>query len=131
MRFFVAMGITILLLSLAVVVCAQTPPPGTSVTIRWNAVTTMNDGTPLPAGTSVTYNLYGGHNPGGPWSAPISLQGTSTIRYGVDLGQLCYYETATVNGKESLPSPVSCITVTATPSTVPSAPTNLTISQNP
>lgn len=113
-----------------VAVSVPTLPPGPAVTLRWGAVTTMVDGTPLPTNATISYNVYGGHNAAGPWSAPIPIQGTSTIRYGVDVGPLCYYTTAVVNGKESLPSPTVCLNVTAVPATVPSAPTNVQVTQN-
>lgn len=101
------------------------------VNIHWAAVTTMNDGSPIPSGVSVSYNLYGGHSPTGPWSAPIQILGTSTVRYGVSVGDDCYYVTAVVNGKESLPTQPGCVTVTAqAPSTTPAAPTNLVITLN-
>ncbi len=106
---------------------AQTTPVTPSVTVVWDAITTMNDGTPIPSNATITYNLYGGHNAAGPWSAPVQVLGTSTVRHGVDVGPLCYYVTAVVNGKESLPSTTACINVTATSSTVPSAPGNVTV----
>lgn len=124
--------LAILLSIVAFSVFAQTTthPPGPAVTIRWGAVTTMVDGTPIPTNATISYNLYGGHNASGPWSAPVSIVGTSTIRYGVDVGPLCYYITSVVNGKESLPSPTACLNVTAVPATVPSAPTNVQVTQN-
>lgn len=122
--------LAVLLSIVALSVFAQTGP-APSVTIRWGAVTTMNDGSPLPSNAAVSYNLYGGKTPTGPWSTPISILGTSTIRNGVDTGQLCYYLTAVVNGKESLPTTPACVNVVpAAPSTVPNAPTNVTIVQN-
>lgn len=130
MRFFVATLLSLVTLC----VFAQTPDPTQpqpSITIHWGAVTTMNDGTPIPSTLSVSYNLYGGHSATGPWSAPISILGTSTVRYGVAIDTDCYYVTAVVNGKESLPTTPACVTVTAAaPSTVPSAPTNLVITLN-
>ena len=125
MKLFLA---TLLSLITLTAVAQSGPPP--SITIRWGAVTTMNDGSPVPTNAAVSYNLYGGKSPTGPWSAPVNILGTSTIRNGVDLGPDCYYVTSVVNGKESLPTTPQCITVTATPSTVPSPPTNLTIVQN-
>lgn len=119
--------IPILLMLLAGVIEAQIPP---SVTLRWQPVTTMNDGSPLPSNATISYNLYGSHNAAGPWSAAVNVLGTSTIRSGVDLGPLCYYVTSLVNGKESLPSATACVNVTATASSVPSAPQNVTITQN-
>lgn len=101
-----------------------------AVTIHWAAITTMNDGTPIPSGTAVSYNLYGSHAPTGPWTGPTNILGTSTIRYGVAVGDDCYYLTSLVNGKESLPTTPFCLNVTNTPSTVPSTPTNVVITQN-
>jgi hypothetical protein len=129
MKSFLAVLLSVVALS----VFAQTPttpPPGPAVTIRWGAVTTMVDGTPVPTNATVSYNLYGGHNAAGPWSAPIPILGTSTIRYGVDTGPLCYEVTAVVNGVESLPTAPFCLNVTAVPATVPSAPTNVQVTQN-
>lgn len=123
MRYLVALLLTLITLS----AFAQTAT-GPSVTLKWDPVVTMNDGTPIPAGVAVSYNLYGGHSATGPWSAPITILGTSTIRNGVALGPLCYYLTAVVGTKESLPTAPACINVTdAAASTVPSAPTNVTI----
>lgn len=126
MRSFFAILLSVVALS----VFAQTGPPP-SVTIRWSAVTTMDDGSPVPSNATISYNLYGGKTPTGPWSAPISILGTSTIRNGVDTGQLCYYLEAVVNGKVSLPTTPACVNVVAAaPSTVPNAPTNVTVVQN-
>lgn len=125
MKSFIAILLSMVVFSVA----AQSGPPP-SITIRWSPVTTMNDGSPIPSGTSVSYNLYGGKTPTGPWSAPINILGTSTVRNGVDLGTLCYYLEAVVNGKVSLPTTPQCINVTPTPSTIPAAPTNVTIVQN-
>lgn len=126
MRSFLAILLSVVALS----IFAQTGPPP-SVTIRWTAPTTMDDGSPVPSSATISYNLYGGKTPTGPWSAPISILGTSTIRNGVDTGQLCYYLEAVVNGKVSLPTTPACVNVVpAAPSTVPNAPTNVTIAQN-
>ena len=119
MKNFLAL-LALLLTSLDV--CAQTPP---TITVKWDAITTMNDGS--PATGPVTYNLYGGHSETGPWSAPIPLVGTSTIRTGVALGLDCYFATAVVNGVESVPTAVGCVTVTATVSTVPATPGNFAV----
>lgn len=100
-----------------------------TVTIKWSPVTTYNDGSPIIGAVAVSYNLYGGHTPAGPWSAAIPYQGTSAVRSGVDLGQDCYYVTAVINGKESLPTQVMCLNVTETPSTIPSTPANATAVQ--
>lgn len=116
--------------TLSAVAAATAQANSPSVTLRWDPVTTMDDGSPIPANAAVSYNLYGSHSATGPWAAAINLLGTSTVRNGVALGPLCYYLTALVNGKESLPTATACINVTATPSSVPSSPTNLTVSQN-
>lgn len=116
--------------TLSAVAAATAQVSSPSVTLKWDPVTTMDDGTPIPANAAVSYNLYGGHAATGPWAAAINLLGTSTIRNGVALGPLCYYLTALVNGKESLPTMTQCLNVTATPSSVPSAPTNLVVTQN-
>lgn len=125
MKFLLAILLPLITLS----VFAQSGP-APSVTIRWVAPTTMDDGSPIPSNAVISYNLYGGHTPTGPWSTPIPILGTSTIRNGVDTGQLCYYVTTVVNGKESLPTTPQCVNVTPTPSTIPNPPTNVTIVEN-
>jgi hypothetical protein len=107
---------------------AQTPPVPT-VTLSWTAVTTMNDGTPVPTGQSVSYNIYGGHTATGPWTLAANVLTSGSIRPGVELGSDCYYITSLVNSVESLPTTPICLTVTEAAATVPSTPTGVTAKQ--
>lgn len=97
--------------------------------LSWQPVTTMSDGTPIASGTQVSYNVYGGHTLTGPFSLATNVTTTTAIRSNVDVGVDCYRITAVVNGVESDPTPVICVTVTQTVSTVPSSPLNLVLTQ--
>lgn len=100
-----------------------------TLNLTWQPVTTMSDGTPIPMGHQVTYNIYGGHSVTGPFTLAANVNTTSAVRNNVDLGVDCYQVTAVVNSVESLPTPTICVTVTETVSTVPSAPLNLAVKQ--
>jgi hypothetical protein len=119
--------LSFLLVTLAV---AQTPAVTPTITLKWLAMTTMSDGSPIPAGQSASYNIYGGHTATGPWSAPINVTTVGSVRTGVALGVDCYYITAVVNKVEGLPVTPACVTVAeGTVSTVPGTPTGFTATQ--
>ena len=107
------------------VALATTP----SLKLSWQPVTTMSDGTAIPAGQAVSYNVYGGHTLTGPFTLATNVSTTTTVRSNVDLGVDCYEITAVVNAVESDPTPVICLTVTESVSTVPSSPLNLVVTQ--
>lgn len=105
-----------------------------TLTLTWQPVTTMSDGTPIAAGVAVTYNVYGGHVATGPFSLATTVSTTATTRTNVSLGLDCYYVTAVVATVESAGSAVACITVTAVApppvvSTTPATPLNLLITR--
>jgi hypothetical protein len=91
------------------------------LTMSWSPVTTYDDGTPLPAGAIVTYNVYGGIQ-GQPRVLKDTTTATSETRKNIQLGvTTCYHVTAVVAGQESLPSNDLC----NTPVARPAAPQNL------
>jgi hypothetical protein len=105
-----------------------------TLTLTWQPVTTMSDGTPIAAGVVVTYNIYGGHVATGPFALATTVSTTAATRTNVALGLDCYYVTAVVNAVESAGSAVACITVTANGpppvvSTTPATPLNLLVKQ--
>ncbi len=130
----VAFAIALVCLSVASV--AQTS--GVNLTLSWNAVTTDSDGNPLPSGSSVTYNIYGGMQ-----RQALALLGNvstlSNVRTNVNVGTLCYAVSAVVvtptstTGVEGAQTGTICTTVDAPPPpkpAVPAAPTGLTIQQS-
>jgi hypothetical protein len=105
-----------------------------TLTLTWQAVTTMSDGTPIAAGVAVTYRIYGGHSATGPFSLATTVSTTAATRTNVSVGLDCYYVTAVVASVESAGSAVACITVTAggpppVVSTTPATPLNLLVTQ--
>lgn len=77
----------------------------------WPAVTALPNGQPIPAGATVTYNLYGSLTKTGPWTK-VSVNGLSYVAQGAPIGDYCYYLTSVINGVESPPGEVDCSTVT-------------------
>lgn len=111
---------------------AQTPPvtpPVPTVTLKWNAVTMMSDGNPIPSGVSVSYNVYGAHTASGPWILAANVFGTSSTRSNVEIGNDCYTLTAVISGKESAQVSPICVNVTPSVSTVPASPSGLSVTQ--
>jgi hypothetical protein len=101
-----------------------------TVTLSWQPVTTMSDGTPIAAGVAVTYRVYGSHVATGPFLLATTVSTTAATRTNVSVGLDCYYVTAVVATVESAGSAVACITVTANGpppvvSTTPATPLNL------
>lgn len=99
----------------------------TDLTLACTAPTTFTDGTPIPAGTAITFNFYGAMQ-GSPLAlvsgAPFAT--CSSVRTNVNIGTLCYAATAVVNGQESAQSPQVCYTNVA-PGPAPAAPGGLTV----
>lgn len=85
---------------------------GANVTISWQAVTKDDKGNPLPAGSAVTYNVYGSHSASGPWTLAINTSALLTVRQNVEIGTDCYTMAATFNGVESVRETPICLTIT-------------------
>jgi hypothetical protein len=109
-----------------VLALAQTAP---TLKLSWQAVTSMSDGSPLPPGATVSYNVYGGHALTGPFSLAGNVTTLANVRTNVAVGLDCYQVTAVVNAVESVATPAVCVTVTASVSPVPATPLNLLITQ--
>jgi hypothetical protein len=96
-------------------------------TLNWTAPTTYTDGTPIAAGTLVTYNVYQG--PSGTIkvktpSSPLSVASV-TITTGFVTGTVwCFQVSSIANGLESALSAEACKTFPFPP---PSAPTGLKV----
>jgi subtilase family serine protease len=85
------------------------------ITLSWSA----------PSGTSLTYNVYRGATSG---SETLLTTGVTTVNYadtGLTNGSTYYYQVTAVN---SVGEGARSIEVSATPATVPGAPTSLTAS---
>lgn len=109
---------------------AQTAP---AITAHWDVVTAMSDGTPIPAGKLVSYNLYGGHSASGPWTLAINTTALSVVRSGVSVGIDCYQLTSMIGSTESAPTTSICVTITGglppPVSTTPATPTGFSVLQ--
>jgi hypothetical protein len=81
-----------------------------SLTLTWQAPTQYVDSTPIPAGTAITYNLYGalqGVSPK-PLLTPAPVSVTTMTRANVAPGTQCYEVTAIIAGVESAHSAEVC-----------------------
>lgn len=101
----------------------------TDLTLGCTAPTTFTDGTPIPAGTAITFNFYGAMQ-GSPLvlvsGAPFAS--CSSVRTNVNIGTLCYTASAIVNGQESAQSAQVCFdNGLPPPSTTPSTPGQMTV----
>jgi hypothetical protein len=77
------------------------------ITLTWNPVVNDDQGNPLPAGTVVTYNLYGAIGASPP-TTPLPLiqggiTGTTSVRQNVDPGNHYYEVTASIPGPDGKP----------------------------
>lgn len=110
--------------------------------LSWDPVTTDSSGNPLPAGVTVTYNVYGAPQ-GTALKLLANVTTTTNTRTNVDVGTACYAVTAlvtpagVVTNQESAQSPMVCDTVAAgapppvqTPA-APAAPGNFKVQQVP
>jgi hypothetical protein len=83
-----------------------------SVIWAWSAPTTYADGTALPSGTVITYNLYvGTAGPGSEAATPVQtgISALTVTTTGYSPGQnVCAELTAVVNGLESVKSNEAC-----------------------
>ena len=81
-----------------------------SAVVSFVAPTTQADGTPLPPGTILTYNVYQGTASGTEVKVATGLVGSPiTINTGLTSGTTFYwYVTVTDSGGESLPSNEAC-----------------------
>jgi hypothetical protein len=119
--------LTLLLIS---TVSAQTPTTG-SIDLAYTAPTEYTDGTAIPTGTAITYNVYMGTTAGGESATPVqtSVRYTSAVVSGLTVGTTYYFTvTAVVNGVEGPRSVEASATVPAATPTVetPAAPGGLT-----
>ncbi len=125
------------LLRLAVCAFAFAAPLAyaTDLTLRWVAPTAYTDGTKIPAGAAITYNVYGAHQ--GVTPLPKLAGGVTTlsnVRYNVDVGTQCYAVSAVVDGVESAPTVAVCVGVLPPPPPPPppipppNPPSGLTVS---
>lgn len=111
------------------------PPPATvsttatssTLTIQWTAPIAYTDGSSIAAGTSVTYNVYGGIQGAIKMVVAPAVSGLSNVQT-VTPGNWCYQVTAIVASVESASSPESCATVGVSSSPVPNAPGKPTVS---
>jgi hypothetical protein len=88
---------------------SNTQPP--TAVVSFVAPTLQSDGTPFPAGTVLTYNLYQGTASGAEVKVASGLGPNSpiTISTGLTSGQTVYwYLTAVDSGGEGLPSNEAC-----------------------
>jgi hypothetical protein len=124
------------LLALAVLVAAgasaQTTPATYQVTVNYTAPTQYIDGTPIPAGTVITYNVYAGTaGPASETLAQTNVRFSSALLSGYTAGQTVYIEvTALVNGVESPRSAEVSVAVKA-PVKQSASPSGVTASQVP
>lgn len=81
-----------------------------SAVVSFVAPTAQSDGTPFPAGTTLTYNVYQGTSSGTEVKVASGLVGSPvTINTGLASGTTFYwYVTVTDSGGESLPSNEAC-----------------------
>lgn len=129
-----------LILCAAVITLAfAQPASATDLKLSWNPVTTDSAGKPLPAGASVSYNVYGAAQ-GQPFKLIANVLTTSTVRSNVNAGSACYAVSALVTPasviqvQESAQTAMICSTVAAPPPAkpaAPAAPTNFQIQQIP
>jgi hypothetical protein len=119
-------------LAFAILMAVATTANATDLHLSWNAVTVDVNGAALPAGSTVTYNVYGAIQ-GQPLKLIANVTTTTNVRPNVDAGTLCYAVSAvlvtptTTTGVEGPQTALTCTTVLATPA----APTNLQIQQTP
>lgn len=116
----------VLLLVLAYAAYSQTTTPDSSLTVAWLPPTTYVDGTVIPSGTAITYNLYGALK-GAPKTAVLTgFVGLSSIQ-AVTPGNWCYAITSVVASVESSPTTEICSIMTAPSPPAPSAPGQPTV----
>lgn len=98
--------------------CAALPAVAgaTDILVSWQPVAEYADGTPVAAGTAVTYNLYGALQ-GKPKQllTAVPLADTSSRRSNVLAGVQCYEVTTVIDGVESDHSAESCASVIRRP----------------
>lgn len=115
------------------------PAGATDLTLSWNPVTTDNMGNPLPAGATVSYNLYGAVE-GQPLVLLANVTTITNVRSNVNPGTACYAVSAvlvtpaTTAGLEGAQTTQVCSTVTSVPTppaapVAPAAPANFQIQQ--
>lgn len=82
-----------------------------SATISFTRPTQFTDGTTIPTGTTITYNVYQGARGSTSKTRVGTITGTSTtINSGLQPGEYCWQVTTVANGAESALSNEGCKT---------------------
>ena len=82
------------------------PIAALAATITWTPPTTYTDGSPIVAGTGITYSLYAAPTPTG---TPVLVTANLTAPPVIDTPTKgCYWMSATVNGAESTLTGPAC-----------------------
>lgn len=92
---------------------------GSTAVIGWTAPVAFTDGTPIVAGTVVTYTVYQGTT-----KIATNLTATTFTTQPLTAGQQCFAVSDTVAGQESAQTAQVCITVQQA---APNPPTGLTV----
>lgn len=100
-----------------------TTPSGSTVTLSWVAPATYTTGAAIPAGTAITYTVYGALC-GSPKQVVGTSTTTSSVRTNVNPGTQCWQVTATIAGLESAQSNEASAVINP-PALVPAAPSGL------
>ena len=124
------------LILIAAAVCIGSPAiaqaAAPSATLSWGPPTQYVDGTTIPSGTTITYNVYQGRTATTLGTTPAATGVTAvtdTIATGLMDGvTYCWAVTAVVNGLESAQTPAVCKTF---PPAAPGSVINLKVTQAP
>jgi len=96
----------------------------TDLTVACTAPTKFTDGTSIPAGTTITYNLYGAlQGQSKVLLTPTPLATCQSVRTSVKPGTQCYEATAIIGGIESAHTLETCVAVAAPAPQPPGQPT--------
>jgi hypothetical protein len=103
----VALLLAVLALPLGVALGQESDP---QAIIEFTAPTEFTDGTPIPAGTVITYDVMQGEGEGSVKSSiGIISETRQTITAGLEVGKLyCWQVVAIVDGRRSAPSNEAC-----------------------